>query len=102
MSAGSRAPRPRGLFIAALLLLTLALAGAIALQAYRNFLGHKATAERVLHDYARLAAARFANRKEMVFYYDDFSQAVAELMRVKAGDPILTLHPPSRHPSSSQ
>src|SRR2546430_3435443 len=62
MSAASRPPRPRALFVAALLLLTLALAGAIALQAYRNFLGHKATAERVLRDYARLAAARFANR----------------------------------------
>src|SRR5207244_7204334 len=69
MRPGSRPPRPRGLFIAALLLLTLALAGAIALQAYRNFLGHKATAERVLSDYARLAAARFANRTEMAFYY---------------------------------
>src|SRR5439155_25985902 len=51
MSAASRPPRPRALFVAALLLLTLALAGAIALQAYRNFLGHKATAERVLRDY---------------------------------------------------
>src|SRR5439155_1599281 len=65
MSAASRPPRPRALFVAALLLLTLALAGAIALQAYRNFLGHKATAERVLRDYSRLAAARFAQRTEM-------------------------------------
>ena len=56
MSTVSRPPRPRALFVAALLLLTLALAGAIALQAYRNFLGHRATAERVLRDYARLAA----------------------------------------------
>src|SRR5947208_5980997 len=55
MSTSSRPPRPRALFVAALLLLTLALAGAIALQAYRNFLGHKATAERVLRDYSRLA-----------------------------------------------
>ncbi len=102
MSAGSRSPRPRGLFIAALLLLTLALAGAIALQAYRNFLGHKATAERVLHDYARLAAARFANRTEMVFYYDAFSPAVDALMRVKAGDPNVPLPPPSRLPATTQ
>jgi len=102
MSAGSRSPRPRGLFIAALLLLTLALAGAIALQAYRNFLGHKATAERVLHDYARLAAARFANRTEMSFYYDAFSPAMDALMRVKAGDPNVPLPPPSRLPATTQ
>src|SRR5437016_9422230 len=98
MSAGSRAPRPRGLFIAALLLLTLALAGAIALQAYRNFLGHKATAERVLHDYARLAAARFANRTEMNFYYENFSPAMDALMRAKAGVPDVPLPAPSHLP----
>ena len=102
MEPGSRPSRPRGVLIAALLLLTLALAGAIALQAYRNFLGHKATAERVLHDYARLAAARFANRTEMVFYYDAFSPAVDALMRVKAGDPNVPLPPPSRLPATTQ
>ncbi|HVH68181.1 MAG TPA: HAMP domain-containing sensor histidine kinase [Gemmatimonadales bacterium] len=102
MSASSRPPRPRGVFIAALLLLTLALAGAIALQAYRNFLGHKATAERVLHDYARLAAARFANRTEMSFYYDAFSPAIDALMRVRAGDPSMPLPPPSRLPATTQ
>src|SRR5438034_1624555 len=78
MSAASRPPRPRALFVAALLLLTLALAGAIALQAYRNFLGHKATAERVLRDYSRLAAARFAQRTEMAVYYHAFWPARSE------------------------
>src|SRR5437016_10242871 len=102
MSAGSRAPRPRGLFIAALLLLTLALAGAIALQAYRNFLGHKATAERVLHDYARLAAARFANRTEMNFYYDAFSPALDALTRAKAGHPDTPLPAPRQLPATTQ
>src|SRR5213082_3122956 len=102
MSAGSRAPRPRGLFIAALLLLTLALAGAIALQAYRNFLGHKATAERVLHDYARLAAARFANRTEMNFYYENFSPAMDALMRAKAGVPDVPLPAPSHLPATTE
>src|SRR3989454_290345 len=94
MSAAPRPPRPRALFVAALLLLTLALAGAIALQAYRNFLGHKATAERVLHDYARLAAARFANRTEMNFYYENFSPAMDALMRAKAGEPDVSLPAP--------
>jgi len=102
MRSGTRSPRPRGLFIAALLLLTLALAGAIALQAYRNFLGHKATAERVLHDYARLAAARFANRTEMNFYYDAFSPALDALTRAKAGHPDTPLPTPSQLPATTQ
>src|SRR5205814_9174962 len=102
MEPGSRPSRPRGVLIAALLLLTLALAGAIALQAYRNILGHKASAELVLHDYARLAAARSANRTEMSFYHDAFSPAMDALMRVKAGDPDVPLPPPSRLPATTQ
>ena len=102
MSASSRPPRPRGVFVAALLLLTLALAGTIALQAYRNFLGHKATAERVLHDYARLAAARFANRTEMNFYYENFWPAMDALRRVKAGDPDVALPAPSSLPATTE
>src|SRR5437588_237831 len=102
MRSDTRSPRPRGLFIAALLLLTLALAGAIALQAYRNFLGHKATAERVLHDYARLAAARFANRTEMNFYYDAFSPALDALTRAKAGHPDTPLPAPRQLPATTQ
>ena len=102
MRAPSRPPRPRGVFVAALLLLTLALAGAIALQAYRNFLGHKATAERVLHDYARLAAARFASRTEMNFYYENFWPAMEALMRVKAGVPEVPLPGPSRLPATTE
>src|SRR5690242_8908765 len=102
MSPGARSPRPRGLFIAALLLLTLALAGAIALQAYRNFLGHKATAERVLSDYARLAAARFANRTEMAVYYQAFWPALDALSRAKAGLADTPLPPPGRLAASNE
>src|SRR5205823_5068995 len=101
MSAGARAPRPRGLFIAALLLLTLALAGAIALQAYRNFLGHKATAERVLRDYARLAAARFADRTEMALYWSAFSPALDALSRAKAGVAGNPLPAPGQLPAAT-
>src|SRR5438093_9900115 len=102
MSTASRPPRPRALFVAALLLLTLALAGAIALQAYRNFLDHKATAERVLSDYARLAAARFANRTEMAFYYQPFWPALEALSRAKAGLADRPLPPPRpRAPSNA-
>ncbi len=85
MSAGSRSPRPRGLFIAALLLLTLALAAAIALQAYRTFLDHRATAERVLRDNARLAAARFGQRAGMELYYVAFMPPIDALWRAKGG-----------------
>src|SRR5881409_3561115 len=94
MSAASRPPSPRALFVAALLLLTLVLAGAIALQAYRNFLGHKATAELVLRDYSRLAAARFANRAAMALYYHPFWPALDALSRATAKRSDST--PPSR------
>jgi len=99
MSASSRPPRPRALFVAALLLLTLALAGAIALQAYRNFLGHRATAERVLRDYSRLAAARFAQRTEMAVYWSVFSPAIDALSRAKANLPDTPLPPPASLPA---
>src|SRR5713226_7657832 len=96
MKPASRPPRPRGLFIAALLLLTLALAGAIALQAYRTFLGHKATAERVLRDYARIAAGRFVQRANMNVYYSAFYPVQDALSRAKAGQPEMPLPAPSR------
>ncbi len=102
MSASGRPTRPRGVFIAALLLLTLALAGAIALQAYRTFLDHKATAERVLRDYARLAAARFAQRTEMALYYYAFWPALDALSRAKATRPGAPLPAPSDLPASSE
>src|SRR5260370_6011856 len=65
MSDSARPPRPRALFVAALLLLTLALAGVLALQSHRTFLDQRATAERVLPDNAPLAAPRFAHRVGM-------------------------------------
>jgi len=102
MSDSARPPRPRALFVAALLLLTLALAGAIALQAYRNFLGHRATAERVLRDYARLAAARFAQRTEMAVYWSVFSPAMDALSRVKADLPDTPLPPPASLPAPTE
>src|SRR5712691_5116302 len=102
MSDSSRPPRPRALFVAALLLLTLALAGAIALQAYRNFLGHKATAERVLRDYARLAAARFAQRTEMAVYWSVFSPAMDALSRAKANLPDTPLPTPASLPAPTE
>src|SRR5260370_5459290 len=102
MKPASRRPRPRGLFIAALLLLTLALAGAIALKAYRTFLGHTAPAERVLRDYARLAASRFANRAGMEMYYSAFMPVQDALSRAKAGQPEMPLPTPASLPAASE
>src|SRR2546426_2029818 len=76
---------PRGLFVAVLLLLTLALAGVITLQANRTFLYHRATAEHILHDYAQLAAARFGQRVGMELYYQAFAPGPEGLGRAKAG-----------------
>ncbi len=102
MKPAARPPRPRGLFIAALLLLTLALAGAIALQAYRTFLGHKATAERVLRDYARIAAGRFVQRANMNVYYSAFYPIQDALSRAKAGQPEMPLPAPGHLPAGSE
>src|SRR5260370_11077533 len=102
MKPASRRPRPRGLFIGALLLLTLALAGAFALQAYRTFLAHKATADRVLRDYARLAASRFANRAGMEMYYSAFMPVQDALSRAKAGQPEMPLPTPASLPAASE
>jgi signal transduction histidine kinase len=66
----TRPRRPRAVFIAVLLLLALGLAGLLAIEAHATFKYHRATAERVLRDYARLAAARFAQRTaQQAWYY---------------------------------
>jgi signal transduction histidine kinase len=96
MSDSSRPPRARALFVAALLLLTLVLAGVLALQAHRTFLDHRATAERVLRDNARLAAARFAQRVGMELYYTTFWPIVDALSRAKAGILDMPLPSPAR------
>ena len=98
MSTASRPrpPRPRALFVAALLLLTLVLAGVLALQAHRTFLDHRATAERVLRDNARLAAARFAQRVGMELYYSTFWPTVEALSHAKAGAPGTPLPSPTK------
>ncbi|HYR30837.1 MAG TPA: HAMP domain-containing sensor histidine kinase [Gemmatimonadales bacterium] len=95
MSDSTRPPRPRALFVAALLLLTLVLAGVLALQAHRTFLDHRATAERVLRDNARLAAARFAQRVGMELYYTAFWPAVNALSHANAGTPGTALPAPT-------
>src|SRR6266496_290977 len=62
-------PRPRAVLISVLLVLALGLAGLLAFNAQAQFRDHRATAERVLRDYARLAAARFGQRTAQNLYY---------------------------------
>src|SRR5579884_3432606 len=90
-----RPAQARGLFVAALLLLTLALAAVLAIQAHAAFVNHRATAERVLRDYARLAAARFAQRAAMQLYYMAFWPVTDALVRARAASPGTPLPPPA-------
>jgi len=83
MSAASRPPRPRALFVAALLLLTLALAGAnrpASVSQFPRSQGHsRARVARLLAP----RAARFAQRTEMAVYYHAFWPALDALSRAK-------------------
>ena len=59
----------RGAVVAVLLVLAFGVAAALAVQAYRTAGDHRAQADRVLRDYARLAAARVAIRTATDIYY---------------------------------
>ena len=59
----------RGAVVAVLLVLAFAVAAALAVQAYGTARYHRAQADRVLRDYARLAAARVALRSASEIYY---------------------------------
>src|SRR5437879_12991974 len=79
--------RPRGVLIAVMLLASLLLAGLLAFQAHRTFLHHRATAERVLRDYARLAASRFALRTGANLYYMAAWPPMEALLHAQAAAP---------------
>jgi signal transduction histidine kinase len=79
--------RPRGVLIAVMLLASLLVASLLALQAHRTFLHHRATAERVLRDYARLAASRFALRTGANLYYMAAWQPMEALLHTQAAAP---------------
>jgi signal transduction histidine kinase len=96
MNAPFGKTRPRGLFVAVLLLLTLALAGVLAWESHRTFLDHRATAERVLHDDTQLAAARFGMRVGMYLYNSAFMPVIDALLHAKAGDPSHPLPSPAQ------
>ncbi len=79
--------RPRGVLIAVMMLASLLLACLLALQAHRTFLHHRATAERILRDYARLAASRFALRTGANLYYMAAWPPMEALLHTQAGAP---------------
>jgi signal transduction histidine kinase len=58
----------RGAVIAVLLVLVFAVTAALAVQAYRNARYHRAQADRVLRDYAALAASRVAQSSAIGIY----------------------------------
>jgi len=59
----------RGAVVAVLLVLAFGVAAALGVQAYRTARYHRAQADRVLRDYARLAASRVAVRSATDIYY---------------------------------
>ncbi len=59
----------RGAVVAVLLVLAFAVAAALAVQAYGTARYHRAQADRVLRDYARLAASRVGIRSASEIYY---------------------------------
>jgi signal transduction histidine kinase len=59
----------RGAVVALLLVLAFAVAAALGIQAYGTARYHRAQADRVLRDYAALAAARVAQRSASEIYY---------------------------------
>ena len=59
----------RGAVVALLLVLSFGVAAALGIQAYGVARYHRAQADRVLRDYAALAAARVAGRSQQAIYY---------------------------------
>ena len=59
----------RGAVVAMLLVLAFGVAVALAIQAYQTAGNHRAQADRVLRDYARLAAARVARQTAVYMYW---------------------------------
>src|SRR6266498_2283404 len=59
----------RGAVVAVLLVLAFGVAAALGIQAYGTARYHRAQADRVLRDYAALAAARVAQRSATEIYY---------------------------------
>jgi len=71
----------RGRVVTALLVLAFGVAAALGVQAYRLGRSHRDQADRVLRDYAALAAARVAQRSAYQIYYYGIIPTLKELQR---------------------
>ena len=86
MTGSPGAPRRlRVAFIVILLLVTLLVVVVLALQAITTARYHRTTAEKVLRDYARLAAGQYANRASQDLYYNLVNPAIQRLSRFPGG-----------------
>ena len=81
--------RLRAVFIVVLLLVTLLVVVVMALQAITTSRYHRTTAEKVLKDYARLAAGQYAGRASQDLYYNLVNPGIQRLVRF----PGITLPP---------
>lgn len=83
----------RGAVIAVLLVLAFAVAAALGVQAYGNARHHRAQADRVLRDYAALAAARVALQSARAIYWG-VAPPLKALQRAQEMAPHQPLPPP--------
>jgi signal transduction histidine kinase len=86
-------PRSRATILVAVLLLSMALAAALAHEAWRAERSHRATADRTLHDYAAFAAWEFtaAAKSKM---YSNILYVFSPVMHEEALGPHDRLEPP--------
>ena len=92
----SRFAVTRGKVVAALLVLAFGVAVVLAIQAYGAAVYHRAQADRVLRDYAALAASRIAQRSAGELYYYAVVPPLKALQRAHDEAPGKPLPMPSR------
>jgi signal transduction histidine kinase len=78
----------RGAVVAVLLVLAFAVAATLGIQAYGTARYHRAQADRVLRDYAALAAARVAQRSALEVYWYGITPPLKALMEAHKRGPL--------------
>src|SRR5687767_5765052 len=73
--------RSRAGLTVALLIVSLLTTALLALQAHATFLYHRSTAEKVLRDFARLAASEFVRRATARLGYDGYAVLLTSAAR---------------------
>ncbi len=90
MARARSLPGDGSVFIVVLLLASLAIAGAVAWQAQDAARSHRAMAERVLRDYAGLAADELVRRSSAQVGYYGYYELIQALSAAAARDPSAT------------